>query len=94
MDYIKFYLNLVFIKALNKILKLFKYNATSLSGKIVLNFNKNFLKTAKHFVKKGIINITGTNGKTTTSYFKNKQSKNRVKFFRSKYAKRDSDSNW
>lgn len=67
MDYIKFYLNLVFIKALNKILKLFKYNATSLSGKIVLNFNKSFLKTAKHFVKKGIINITGTNGKTTTS---------------------------
>ncbi len=67
MDYIKFYLNLFFIKTLNEILKLFNYNATSLSGKITLKLNKNFLKTAQHFVKNGIINITGTNGKTTTS---------------------------
>lgn len=67
MDYIIFYLNLVFIKLLSKILKLFKYNATSLSGKIVLKINKNFLKTSQHFVKNKIINITGTNGKTTTS---------------------------
>ena len=67
MDYINFYLNLIFIKVLSQMLKLFKYNATSLSGKIVLKINKNFLKTSQHFVKKEIINITGTNGKTTTS---------------------------
>lgn len=67
MDYINFYLNLIFIKVLSQILKLFKYNATSLAGKIVLKVNKNFLRTSQYFVKKAIINITGTNGKTTSS---------------------------
>ena len=94
MDYIKFYLNLVFIKALNKILKLFKYNATSLSGKIVLNFNKNFLKTAKHFVKKGIINITGTNGKTTTSNLISDILKTNNQKIVSNFLGANSDSNW
>lgn len=67
MDYIKFFLSILFIKTLNFILKLLKYNATSLAGKIILAVNKQFLKTSQHFAEKEIINITGTNGKTTTS---------------------------
>ena len=55
MDYINFYLNLIFIKVLSQILKLLKYNATSLAGKIVLKVNKNFLRTSQYFVKKAII---------------------------------------
>ncbi len=64
---IKFYLSLIIAKTVSTILKITKLSGgTSIIGKIVLKICPNFLSYANKYIKTKI-NVTGTNGKTTTS---------------------------
>ncbi len=64
----KFYLSLILARAAYTGIKLFsKSSGTSFAGKLVLKFYPEFLKNCQSYVKKNIITVTGTNGKTTTS---------------------------
>lgn len=42
-------------------------SATAFPGKMIFTFYPDYFSTVRNFCKKSIINITGTNGKTTTS---------------------------
>lgn len=65
---LKFYLSLLLARAAYTGIKLFsKSSGTSFAGKMVLKFYPEFLKDCPDYVKKDIITVTGTNGKTTTS---------------------------
>lgn len=65
---IRFYISLILAKlayAAIKILK--KSSGTSFAGKLALKICPKFLKQCAKYIKKDIITITGTNGKSTTS---------------------------
>ncbi len=63
----KFFLSLIFAKTVSEILKITKLSAgTSIIGKIVLKLCPEFLSHANKYINTKI-NVTGTNGKTTTS---------------------------
>ena len=64
---IKFYIALYASKIAFLGLRLLKRPATSYPGYIALKICPEFLKFSKKYVQKKFINITGTNGKTTTS---------------------------
>lgn len=65
---LKFYLSLLLARAAYTGIKLFsKSSGTSFAGKAVLKFYPDFLKDCESYIKKQIVTITGTNGKTTTS---------------------------
>ena len=67
-DNLKFYISLIIARGAYAGIKLFtKSSGTSFAGKTVLKFNPNFLVKCKSFIKKQIITVSGTNGKTTTS---------------------------
>lgn len=65
---LKFYLSLLLARGAYLGIKMFsKSSGTSFAGKMVLKFYPEFLKNCPDYVKKDIITVTGTNGKTTTS---------------------------
>ena len=65
---LKFYLSLILARAAYTGIKLFSHSSgTSFAGKLVLKFYPDFLKYCPDYIKKSIITVTGTNGKTTTS---------------------------
>ena len=67
-DNIKFYLSLLIARCVYFGVRLIAHSSgTSLAGKIVLKFYPNFLTHCKKYIKKNVITISGTNGKTTTS---------------------------
>ena len=66
-DEISFYTALISAKFVNHSLHLMKRSATSLPGYISLKISKDFFSHIKTHCNKSIFNITGTNGKTTTS---------------------------
>ena len=62
-----FYVALLFAKTLSGFLNVTKLSSgTSIIGKYVLKIDKDFLKNSNSFISTKI-NVTGTNGKTTTS---------------------------
>lgn len=63
----KFYLALLISKLSYLGLKMLRRPATSFAGFIALKICPDFLKYCQKFVRKAFINVTGTNGKTTTS---------------------------
>lgn len=63
----KFYTALFLSKLSFLGLKLLQRPATSYAGYIALKICPDFLKFSKKYIRKNFINITGTNGKTTTS---------------------------
>ena len=63
----RFYIALLLSKLTYLGLKIMKRPATSFAGLVALKICPQFLKYAKKYIKKSFINITGTNGKTTTS---------------------------
>lgn len=68
MDKINFYISILAAKILSfAITILNRSSGTSFVGLVVLKICPNFLSYCSKYVKKGIITITGTNGKTTTS---------------------------
>lgn len=68
MSKIKFYLSILTAKVLSiMIAALHRSAGTSFVGLIVLKICPNFLSYCSKYVKKGIITVTGTNGKTTTA---------------------------
>jgi len=68
LDKIKFYLSILTAKVLSiMIATLHRSSGTSFVGLVVLKICPNFLSFCSKYVKKGIITITGTNGKTTTA---------------------------
>lgn len=68
MDKIKFYLSIISAKILAFLVTtLNRSSGTSFVGLIVLKICPKFLSYCSKYVKKGIITITGTNGKTTTA---------------------------
>lgn len=68
MGKIKFYLSILTAKILSiMIATLHRSSGTSFVGLIVLKICPNFLSYCSKYVKKGVITITGTNGKTTTA---------------------------
>lgn len=68
MDKIKFYLSILTAKVLSiMIATLHRSSGTSFVGLVVLKICPKFLSFCSKYVKKGIITITGTNGKTTTA---------------------------
>lgn len=65
---LKFYLSLIIARcAYIGIRLLNKSSGTSFVGMLVLKICPNFLKYCSKYIKKSIITITGTNGKSTTS---------------------------
>lgn len=65
---LKFYLSLLLARAAFTGIKLFsKSSGTSFAGKMVLKFYPDFLKNCRSYIKRNMITVTGTNGKTTTS---------------------------
>lgn len=65
---IRYYTALIAAKTSKNLLKFFgKSSGTSFPGLISLKICPDFLKYAQKYAEKGIINITGTNGKTTTA---------------------------
>lgn len=65
---LKFYISLLLARGAYLGIKMFsKSSGTSFAGKMVLKFYPEFLKNCPDYVKKDIITVTGTNGKTTTS---------------------------
>lgn len=67
MQKIRFYISLIFAKSLYFILKTTKLSAgTSIIGRYVLSIDKDFLLHCNPYISTKI-NVTGTNGKTTTS---------------------------
>jgi len=68
MDKFKFYLSILSAKIVYLLITaLHRSSGTSLIGLIVLKVCPNFLSFCSKYVKKDIITITGTNGKTTTA---------------------------
>ena len=68
LELIKFYFSLVIARCLYLFLKITKLSSgTSVIGLIVLKICPDFLTYANRFIKRQKLNITGTNGKTTTS---------------------------
>jgi len=63
----KFYIALFISKLAYIGLKLLRRPATSFAGFVALKICPNFLKYTQRYIDKAFINITGTNGKTTTS---------------------------
>ncbi len=63
----RFYISLIISKLTYCMLKLLNRPATSFAGYLALKICPDFLKYCKKYVKKSFINVTGTNGKTTTS---------------------------
>jgi len=63
----KFYIALITSKLAYIGLKLLNRPATSFAGYLALKICPNFMKHTQKYIKKGFINVTGTNGKTTTS---------------------------
>lgn len=63
----KFYTALITSKLSYVGLKLLNRPATSFAGYIALKICPDFLKYSRKYIKKNFINVTGTNGKTTTS---------------------------
>ena len=67
MEKIRFYFSLIIAKLAYWTLKITKLSSgTAIIGLITLKISPNFLKFANKFIKTKV-NITGTNGKTTTS---------------------------
>lgn len=65
---IRFFLSLIIAKLLYTLLKITKLSSgTAIIGLISLKTCPKFLEYANNFISKSQINITGTNGKTTTS---------------------------
>lgn len=63
-----FYCSLVFARSVYKFLSFTKLSSgTSVIGKFVLKICPDFLKYANNYIERKKINVTGTNGKTTTS---------------------------
>jgi lipid II isoglutaminyl synthase (glutamine-hydrolysing) len=59
----------IFLKLLQLFIKNIKYgNGSTIPGHIALKLNKNILKWYTNKLNNGVILITGTNGKTTTSH--------------------------
>lgn len=68
MGKINFYLSILAAKILAILISVLnRSSGTSFVGLIVLKICPNFLSYCSKYVKKGIITITGTNGKTTTA---------------------------
>jgi len=68
MNKFKFYLSILTAKIISFfIIMLHRSSGTSFVGLIVLKICPNFLSYCSKYVKKDIITITGTNGKTTTA---------------------------
>lgn len=68
MGKIKFYLSLITARIISlMITTLSRSSGTSFVGLVVLKICPNFLSYCNKYVKKNIITITGTNGKTTTA---------------------------
>ena len=68
MSKFKFYLSLIVAKCAYKFLKITKLSSgTAIIGLLTLKICPNFLLYANDYINKVQINITGTNGKTTTS---------------------------
>lgn len=68
MKKIKFYLSILTAKVLATVIAMMHRSAgTSFVGLIVLKICPKFLSYCSKYVKKGIITVTGTNGKTTTA---------------------------
>lgn len=68
MNKIQFYAAILTAKFLTLMLKTFtKSQATSLPGLVALRICPEFIKRSQKYCKDGTINITGTNGKTTTA---------------------------
>lgn len=68
MDKIKFYIALIVARAVSMIIAmLHRSSGTSFVGLIVLKICPQFLSYCSKYVKKEIVAITGTNGKTTTA---------------------------
>ncbi len=64
---LRFYLALILSKASFLCLKFLRRPATSYPGYIALKVCPDFMVFSKDYIKNGFINVTGTNGKTTTS---------------------------
>lgn len=64
---LNFYTALFGAKTINHGLHIFKSPGTSLPGVVAMKISKNFLSYISKYCQKGIITVTGTNGKTTTS---------------------------
>lgn len=68
MNKIKFYLSILTAKIISLVITiLHKTSGTSFVGLIVLKICPKFLYFCQKYVKKNVITITGTNGKTTTA---------------------------
>lgn len=68
MKKIKFYLAILTAKAISLLITvLHRSSGTSFVGLVVLNICPDFLSNCHRYVKKNIIAVTGTNGKTTTA---------------------------
>lgn len=68
MSEIKYYFLLILARVISFLIKFTKVSAgTSFAGFLVLKIDKNFIKNSAKYIKKKIITVTGTNGKTTTS---------------------------
>mgnify|MGYP003316311656 FL=1 len=65
---IRFYLSLIIAKLSYLFLKVTKLSSgTAIIGLITLKICPEFLRYINPLIKKSVVNITGTNGKTTTS---------------------------
>ncbi len=65
---LKFYLSLIIAKCAYLGIRLLnKSSGTSFAGMLVLKISPDFLKYCSKYIRKRIITITGTNGKSTTS---------------------------
>ena len=65
---ILFYPWLWFVKAVNKIIPIFRKNGgTMITGKLSLMLDKNFILRFKNIDYDKVIMVTGTNGKTSTT---------------------------
>ncbi len=63
----RFYTSLILSKLVYIGLKMLNRPATSFAGMAALKICPDFMKYTKKYIKKKFINVTGTNGKTTTS---------------------------
>ncbi len=63
----KFYLALILSKLSYLGLRILRRPATSFAGFVALKICPDFMKYTKKYINKSFINVTGTNGKTTTS---------------------------
>ncbi|MBQ8169020.1 DUF1727 domain-containing protein [bacterium] len=63
----RFYLALFISKLSYIVLKILRRHATSFAGYVALKICPDFMKYTRKYIRKSFINVTGTNGKTTTS---------------------------